>query len=68
MYIMSQFDRPSQCFAVKSKVLRVSSLICFEKKKKKKTKNLDTIKYGELFMDIYSLILHISYLESNYRQ
>lgn len=42
--------------------------VWFASRKKEKNKNLDTIKYGELFMDIYSLILHISYLESNYRQ
>lgn len=65
IYIMSQFDRPSQCFPAKSKFLRVSS---FKKKKKNSAKNLDTIKYGELFMAIYNLILHISYLEPNYRQ
>lgn len=38
----------------------------FCRKKKKKIKNLDMIKYGELFMDIYSLILYIFYLEFNY--
>ena len=37
-------------------------------KKNNNRRNLDTIKYGELFMAIYSLILHISYLEPNYRQ
>lgn len=38
----------------------------FCRKKKKNNKNLDMIKYGELFMDIYSLILYIFYLEFNY--
>lgn len=52
---------------------KIQGFTCFKsdllrRKKKKNNKNLDTIKYGELFMDIYSLILHISYLESNYRQ
>lgn len=39
-----------------------------EKHTRKSSKTLETIKYGELFMAIYNLILHISYLQPNYRQ
>lgn len=48
--------------------IQVFACFKFQKKKKNSAENLDTIKYGELFMAIYNLILHISYLEPNYRQ